>query len=154
MSWSNLATFTLVLPVLIAGAMSYYGFAIDTKDTLSLFLSLVWGVFVALGGGFFFMSNIDFEKQKYHKNFMSIVSDKFRAVSIAILFHTALFVFLAFLFPIRRHIMSFVGDIVVQKYNLISLYDSLLYVEIVMPSIFSIMIGIWCILLVMNSKNY
>lgn len=149
MRWSKIATFFLFSPFILSILLWWIEFQINTSETLTLFVSLVWGILIALSGGFYFISNFDFSKQKKRKQFMKTVSDRIQGIALAIFIHTILFVFLAFLYPIRY----FLGRYISLTSNLKTVYDSLLFVEIIIPSLASIFIGIWCVLLILNNES-
>lgn len=149
MSWSKAATIILITPFVLSIALWMNDFVVNTSETLTLFVSLVWGILLALAGGFYFVSKIDFSRQKKNKQFMKSVSEKIQGVTVSIFFHTVIFVFLAFMYPIRH----FIGKFIPLNLNLKSLYDSFLFVEIIIPSLASILIGIWCIVLITNQKS-
>lgn len=140
-----------VSPLLVGGLLFCWGFEAETEKMLTLFLSIVWGVMVALGGSIIYMRTFDFSQQDPFLQRQKSSNKTAIDLSVILIMQTLLFLILSVLFPVKSFVISSLG---VQKVSLYSqIYDCLLFSLIIVPSLSSILIGIWCLYLTLNKKH-
>lgn len=113
---------------------------LNAKETITIFLSLVWGILIALSGAFFYMNNYNYNGLEKYTLYYKDISTQLRYLIFYLIFLTMSFVFLSYLYPIKE---VFQNAFFYTEWT-IRLYKSLLYVCIIYPSFLSIVIGIWC----------
>lgn len=144
-----------ITPFVLGGVLGLRSFAMDLNSLLTLFLPVVWSILFTLGGAIVFMrtrkSDSDWQRssdESFTKSFI--------ALSIVLSLQTVFFLLLALMYPIRTYLVGILlGFDFFSAYipRLICLYKALLFSLILIPSVFSLFIGVWILYLVLNPSS-
>jgi NADH:ubiquinone oxidoreductase subunit 5 (subunit L)/multisubunit Na+/H+ antiporter MnhA subunit len=144
---------SIASPILLTGVFFYCGMELHTGEMLTLFLSIVWGVLVAIGGAIVFLRTFNFQGNAAFLTTQKKSHQKAINLCLILLVEAMLFLILSLFYP-TRHLLRKKIEFVQAHYNeLGNLYDSMMFSLIIVPSICSVFIGIWCIYLVLNSEH-
>ena len=91
MKFGKLAIIAFIFPPLLSVLLLFLNFSLNTKETLGLFLPLVWGIFVALCGSFVFIQKTNYDKQKRFGDYIKAISLKINGVSLILILHSLIF---------------------------------------------------------------
>jgi hypothetical protein len=147
------AIFTSILPLFISALLCWSSFKVDMEKLLSIFLPIVWSILFALGGAIIFL-NSDTGKG-LSGNSDKKLTKQVTQLSLVLMLQTAMFLVLSTAYPAKDYLVSHLSKIELLKGNLdglICFYQSLLFSLILTPSIFSMVVGGWC-LYVATNKN-
>ena len=143
-----------IAPILIGTVLNYFDFNIDTGVFLSLSLQLVWGIMFALGGGLVYLAKFKFSEKEIAGKYQKIITKNIQKLCFPLILQTLFFILLSLFYPARLFIKNCL-KISDQSYTSLStLSDSGLMSLILIPSLFSILVGLWCIYLaVYNTQS-
>ena len=134
----------LFLPIAGTAILVKQGYNVDTGKMLELTLQLVWGILVSLSGGIIYLSKFKFRANNSIHEFRKRMSLGIQIVSLPMVLHTLLFVFVTLAYTSREFLkekfsLSPETFLCVRTFG-----DSLLISLIVVPAFFSIIVGTWC----------
>lgn len=143
----------IVSPIVISTLLIRNNFNPDTGSMLNLFLPLVWGILIALGGGIIYLNDHRAKGKGLFILFLNSIAERAKTLSLTLIAETLIFILFAILFPARGFIKSCFG-ISETTYDKIRLFsDSILFSTIVVPSIFAVFVGMTCLLISFNSEK-
>lgn len=141
-----------LLPAVMAALLFWGGFAASSEKMLTLFLPIIWGVLISLGGGLVFLkhfnpSGLDLMERKVSAHIMGF--------SLLLILQTAVFLLLSALYPAKGfmlHLSGSAGWITRNSGELCRAYECLLFCFIVVPSFASVLVGLWTLYLLLNRE--
>ena len=145
-----------ILPILLAAIFFGVGLKINVEKLLTLFLPVVWGIMVALGGGIVFLKKYDFGKQPGQVRNYAKLNKKVTSLALILLIQTLAFLVLSLFFPAHDYIRTTIKhvDWFDSHWGILSNgYNSLLFSFIVCPSILSVIVGMWTVYLALNDEK-
>ncbi len=128
--------FILSFLVVICLSLAFAGFSVDSKEMLDVFVPLVWGVFIALGGSLFKLNRTD------HLNEAEEIKNE-RSQGIAFVLAILMMVFLglATIYPARNFLRT-KSDWANDHWTVLSsVYDSLCFSIFVTTGLSSLIVA-------------
>lgn len=143
------AAYFLVLPFLSAIALYQYDFDINTKDTLNLFVSVVWGILIGIGSTVVFLNKAIPEMNASNDsdvNDLVKASEHYRELALYNLAQCVLFLIMIILYPIRDYLKKLILNNNAELYNFSrSFYDKLLVSLVSSLGVCALLVGFWAI---------
>lgn len=140
-----------------------FGIELDSKETIGLFLPLIWGNLFYLGGAYVLQSKwiVRLEKDTLIKDnkFKKAMTERCQQVSdviMAMVCLTLSFVAMSVFFLLRSQLLDWLVGAPFSSEKLViwvvRLYESLLLGLIIFPSVGSVIIGGWCLYFLTRSR--
>ena len=139
-----------LLPFALAYLCYRGGFEVNTNQTLTLFLPLVWGILFALGGGVVYLNDHRFDVATPAGKILDAIAERTRVFSLVLIGHLMIFILLAIMFPARAFLSNVFGLSGTGLSIARSSAESLLFCTIAVPALFSVVVGACCLLVSFN----
>lgn len=144
---------SIFLPLIISVILYLLKMEMNTGEFLSLTLQIVWGIMISLGGSVIYLTKFKFKDNNSKHVFRKIVTDYMKWLCFPLIIQTLIFIFIAIFYPLREFLSNRLSINTSLYQKLAIAIDSFLVGLISIPSVFSILIGLWCIYLAIYHEN-
>jgi hypothetical protein len=145
--------FVFSSPFLLTGILCSLKFQIDSGNTVSVFLSFVWGIMFALGGAIVFLEKLTFSGTTSEVEFQEKAARRVVLLSFSLILHSLIFIFLCLAFIAKEFLIEAFYLTGVPLTKIACLAESALFSFIAVPSIGSVIVGGWCLSLSVSKEN-
>lgn len=134
-------------PLILTIVLVSLDFHMNTAEMLSIVLQVVWGVLVSLGGGIIYLAKVPFRDSNPAHKFRKNITVLVKSLCFPMIVEILIFIFIALLFPARGFLSAALALSSESYATIVMVGESSLFSFMLVPTVFSILVGAWCIYL-------